>query len=191
MGQWRRISGFTLVELLVVVVILGVLISLAVLSSNNSHISRELGDEAQRIAAVIGVLADEAVLENLEYGLLISDQGYRVLSYDEIEDRWLEGGRSKEHKLPEWMRLDFELDGTPLQLAASVAVESTEGELSHGEDDKKERAHDLQPQLLVLSSGELSPFSLRVYEHHHEINAWVVSSDGFQLPQVAPAVDRQ
>ncbi len=189
----RRAAGFTMIELLVVLVILGTLISLAVLSTGSASSARELRDEAQRIAAVIGLLTDEAVLDSREYGLLIDDEGYRVLRYDEAEARWVDNDARGSHRLPSWARLDLELDGTPLQLVTPVRQGGDRAGLSRDEDgeQRKREAARLQPQLLILSSGELSPFSLRVSERRPDGNAWVVSSDGFGLPEAVPAQERR
>ncbi|TLX57664.1 type II secretion system protein GspH [Stutzerimonas nosocomialis] len=189
----RRAAGFTLIELMVVLVILGTLISLAVLSTGSASSARELRDEAQRIAAVIGLLADEAVLDSREYGLLIDDEGYRVLRYDDAQGRWVDDGARGTHRLPSWARLDLALDGTPLRLLAPVRQGGDRAGLSRDEDEeqRKREAARLQPQLLILSSGELSPFSLRVSERRPDGNAWVVASDGFALPEAVPAQERR
>ena len=62
----NQAKGFTLIELLVVLVILGSLIGIVVLSVGIAGPSRELHNEAERLAGLIGVLAEEAVLENIE-----------------------------------------------------------------------------------------------------------------------------
>ena len=46
-------------------------------------------------------------------------------------------------------------------------------------DEKKE---PVVPQLLILSSGELSPFRLRLEERGAGGNAYALASDGYQLP---------
>lgn len=183
----RRARAFTLIELLVVIVLLGILVSLAALTTGSSSTSRELRDEARRIAALIGVLSDEAVLDSREYGLLVNREGYRVLRYDEADARWREVERRKVHRLPEWMRLELELDGTPLELVAPVRQADDRAGLSDA--DSRGRSHErnsgprLEPQLLILSSGELSPFSLRLSERKAGGSTWRIASDGLRLPQ--------
>ena len=97
----ERERGFTLIELLVVLVIIGCLVGLAVLSTGVAGPSRELNNEAERLAGLIGVLVDEAVLDNREYGLRLDADGYRVLRFDEAKARWQEVGEES-HKLPAW-----------------------------------------------------------------------------------------
>ncbi|HLD65023.1 MAG TPA: type II secretion system minor pseudopilin GspH [Pseudomonas sp.] len=184
----KKARGFTLIELLVVMVILGCLISVAVLATGSASTSRELRDEAQRLAAIIGLLTDEAVLDNREYGLLIRPEGYRVLSYDELQSSWSAYNEQAEHLLPSWARLELELDGEPLKLASPVKKLDDEPGLSTREsEEKKKAASALEPQLLILSSGELSPFRLRVAERLPEGSAYELVSDGFQLPKAEPA----
>lgn len=127
--------GFTLIELMVVMVIISVLIGLAVLSTGFASTSRELDSEAERLAGLIGVLTDEAVLDNREYGLRLERDAYQVLRYDEAKARWLPVARDS-HRLPEWAELTFELDGQPLVLAGSK-----------GEKEQKKGTD--QPQLLI------------------------------------------
>ncbi|QGW21453.1 type II secretion system minor pseudopilin GspH [Pseudomonas phenolilytica] len=183
----RRARAFTLIELLVVIVLLGILVSLAVLTTGSSSTSRELRDEARRIAALIGVLSDEAVLDSREYGLLVNREGYRVLRYDEADARWREVERRKVHRLPEWMRLELELDGTPLELVAPVRQADDRAGLSDADSRGRSRERNsgprLEPQLLILSSGELSPFSLRLSERKVGGSTWLIASDGLRLPQ--------
>jgi general secretion pathway protein H len=189
----RRARAFTLIELLVVLVLLGILVGLAVLASGSSSSSRELRDEARRLAALIGVLSDEAVLDSREYGLLVSDAGYRVLRLDEATGRWDEPDRSRGRQLPEWMRLQLELDGTPLRLLDPARGESDRAGLSRADQapQRSKRRPRLEPQLLILSSGELSPFTLRLSERRADGNAWRLGSDGLRLPQAEPLESRR
>ncbi len=191
MPRARREGGFTLIELLVVIVILGGLVGLAVLSIGSTHSSREIRDEAQRLATLIGLMADEAVLDSREYGLLFSQDGYRVMHYDEAEARWRDAGDGKAHRAPEWMRLELELEGSPLKLVAPVKREDDPIGLSDDEDRERRRAPRVQPQLLILSSGELSPFTLTFSDERPGGTGWVVSSDGFRMPRAEPLEARR
>ncbi len=191
MPRARREGGFTLIELLVVIVILGSLVGLAVLSMGSASSSREVRDEAQRLATLIGLMVDEAVLDSREYGLLISKDGYRVMHYDEADARWRDAGDGKAHQAPEWMQLELELDGSPLKLVAPVKREDDPIGLSDDEDRERRRAPRVQPQLLILSSGELSPFALTFSDNRPGGTGWVVSSDGFSMPRAVPEETRR
>ncbi|MHB8820663.1 MAG: type II secretion system protein GspH, partial [Pseudomonadaceae bacterium] len=110
-----------------------------------------------------------------------------VLRYDEADARWREVERRKVHRLPEWMRLELELDGTPLELVAPV--KQTDDRAGLSDADSRERSRErksgprLEPQLLILSSGELSPFGLRLSERKAGGSTWLIASDGLRLPQ--------
>ncbi|MGK9067016.1 type II secretion system minor pseudopilin GspH [Stutzerimonas chloritidismutans] len=191
MSRARREGGFTLIELLVVIVILGSLVGLAVLSIGSTSSSRDIRDEAQRLANLIGLLADEAVLDSREYGLLVNRESYRVLRYDEAKQRWLDAGDTQAHQPPDFIRMELELDGSPLELIAPTTREDDRAGLSQEGDRERRRAPRLQPQLLILSSGEMSPFTLTFADQRPGGTRWVVSSDGFRMPQAVPLEDRR
>jgi general secretion pathway protein H len=177
--QANQARGFTLIELLVVLVILGSLIGIAVLSVGIAGPGRELHNEAERLAGLIGVLAEEAVLDNQEYGLLLSREAYQVLRYDPLKQEW-QPLASKPHQLPVWAELSVELEGAALELPLPEGEEPAKGALV--------------PQLLLLSSGEISPFRLRLAERRADGMRLQLVSDGFQLPKVEieqPAVRKQ
>lgn len=165
----NQAGGFTLIELLVVLVILGSLICLAVFSVGIAGPGRELHNEAERLAGLIGVLAEEAVLDNQEYGLLLGRETYQVLRYEPTQQAWQPLG-NKPHQLPAWTELSIELEGAALQLPSAEGDAPSSGALL--------------PQLLLLSSGEISPFRLRLAERRADGLRLQLVSDGFKLPTV-------
>ncbi|WP_342245607.1 type II secretion system minor pseudopilin GspH [Pseudomonas sp. OTU5201] len=164
-------AGFTLIEVLVVMVVIACLAGLALISSGVAGPARELRNEAERLAGLIGVLADEAVLDNREYGVRVERDGYQVFFYDESSNRWQalsDGAR----QLPEWAELSIELEGEPLTLPTQA------------KEEKKAEETRPVPQLIILSSGELSPFRLEMGERRKDGLRLQLSSDGFRLPRV-------
>jgi general secretion pathway protein H len=72
--------------------------------------------------------------------------------------------------LPAWAELSVELEGEALHLPQPAA--------------ESRSAANLTPQLLLLSSGELSPFRLFLRERRKNGLRLLLSSDGFRLPRV-------
>ena len=87
-----------------------------------------------------------------------------------------------EYRLPERLQLSLELDGAPLQLAAVAQVDEQATPATGGE---------AAPQLLLLSSGELSPFRQQLSERDKGAAAYELHSDGFSLPLAAPVASRR
>ena len=74
-----RAGGFSLIELLVVVFIIGLFAGAAVLSLNVVGDDRDLERETFRLRSLLDTLMDEAVLQTRDYGVLFTRSGYRFL----------------------------------------------------------------------------------------------------------------
>lgn len=73
--------GFTLVEMLVVLVIVGLMSGVAVLSLPGREESAR--DAALRLAARATLLAEESIIEGVPTGLDVNDGGYRLFRFRE------------------------------------------------------------------------------------------------------------
>ena len=91
-------SGFTLLELLLVITILGVLAGLVMPTLYGDDRRRALGDSVRQAHAVMQLQEEEVVLSGGQAGLLLtrSDEGsqgaihYRWMGWSALEQRWLE-----------------------------------------------------------------------------------------------------
>ena len=144
-------KGFSLIELLVVVFIIGLFAGMAVLSLNVIGVDRELEREALRLRSLLDTLMDEAVLQTRDYGVLFTNNGYRFLVYDYRTMSWLDPVGDellREHRLTE-------------PLAMTLFLEDREVVLDS--EYEPEFGQQPQPQVMLLASGEITPFEARLF----------------------------
>ncbi|MDQ5910870.1 MAG: ral secretion pathway protein [Pseudomonadota bacterium] len=128
--------GFTLIEIMVVMVLIGILASFAVLSIGGGPRDRLL-EEGQRLAALMALQQQEAILSGEIRGIQFSRQGYAILTLSE-KGHWEppEATETLIHRqLPEDLTLGLWVDNRPAPL------EKTDF-----------------PQVLLLNSGEATEF---------------------------------
>ncbi|AHL31774.1 general secretion pathway protein GspH [Pseudomonas brassicacearum] len=153
MGRHSR--GFTLLELMVVIVLIGALLGMVSLAIGPSP-AREARQQAQDFIRVVQQLRERAVLDGQEYGVRIQPRGYQAVR---LETRgWT--AVSALHRLPETLTLGLEQDGQRLTL------DEAQG----------------SPQLLMLSSDEISPFRLFIKVAGQTVSQ--VLSDGLAQPLI-------
>jgi general secretion pathway protein H len=145
-----RSKGFTLVEILVVVLIMAFVISIAVLSVGTAGRDSQLDEEGRRLEGLLGLLHDRAALEGRDFGLRIEPAAYEFLAYDSVQDRWMplsRDGQFRRRTLPKGVSFQLELD------SQQVVIKPIDTNLSSGADQSK-------PQIAVAASGEGTPFRL-------------------------------
>ena len=144
-------AGFTLIELMVVVVIIGVVIAATLLSLGGTGRDSQLEQERDRLAALIEYVRERAALQTIEYGLRCETGGYRFVMYDARTGKWLEDPLDESLRartLPAGLELALSVEGRVIVLPA-----------------RPDPAHrvapaDLTPQVMLFSSGELTIFKL-------------------------------
>jgi general secretion pathway protein H len=90
----RPARGFTLVEMLVVVVIVAVLASTVVLGFVGADREQNLRTEAERLTALIELARSESLQRNEEWGVRVATDGYAskvfspdLLQWEDVEER--------------------------------------------------------------------------------------------------------
>ncbi|MES2918949.1 MAG: type II secretion system minor pseudopilin GspH [Pseudomonadota bacterium] len=158
--------GFTLLEVLMVVLLVGIMSSVVVLSINTGGAERHLPEESQRLAALIEQAANEAVMQNQEFGLRVTAEGYGFLCLDEAEQRWgaCDNEIFRERELPEGLELQLVREGSikALPTLDDAGASTRDRQRRDGEGG----AGAPTPDLFLLSSGESSAarLELRVRE---------------------------
>jgi general secretion pathway protein H len=82
----RHQTGFTLLEILVVLVLIGIILSVAVLSAGGGK-ERELEQEVQRMVSLMRLAKEEAVLNRVELAIKFSPNAYEFLRQE--NDDWV------------------------------------------------------------------------------------------------------
>lgn len=171
-----RQTGFTLLELLLVILVAGIMAGLAVMSVGGNT-EREFRRDVARMQQVLRMAADEAQFNAKELGLWIAPDGsaYGFYTFDEAELEWVpyeaEGFRNE--TLPVAYQLQLALQGEPLDLAQIYR------DALH-KDDKLEGLGDqpFSPLLIFFSDGDYTPFRLWIRHPDVAQQAYVLTGDG-------------
>ena len=166
-------AAFTLLEMLVVVLIIGVMATFAVLYMGNRALDEQMSVEARRIDELVGLAGEQAVQQGVELGLLYTRDGYQFLALDPKTGRWqpVESDLLRARKVPEPFQIELRVEGRVVQPAEPVmkaAADSADGkdkkEASAMGRDSGDGADDgPKPHVMLLSSGEATAFALDLH----------------------------
>jgi len=160
-----RSGGFTLVEILIVMLIVSIMMGVVVISIPSSIETASQETEAERIRAVLQMASDEAIVSGFEIGFDPAENQYAFYQFDDVTQKWmpLKERPFEEHMLPLGVTLQLHVEGSEMEVGESLTV----------------------PPVLILSSGEITPFQLYVRMDGGGIPSLVVSTDGFSEFQVS------
>jgi general secretion pathway protein H len=147
-GRLRRTgacaAGFTLIEIMVVVVIIGVVTAGMLLSVSLTGRDHELEKEGDRLLALFTYAREQAELQTREYGIMFQDDGYEFLSYDQRTAAWrsvFEDDALSARKLPDGLGFKLMVEARPVVLKRPA--------------DSKSKT----PQVMIFSNGDLTSFA--------------------------------
>ncbi|BES71299.1 GspH family T2SS minor pseudopilin variant XcpU [Marinobacter nanhaiticus D15-8W] len=159
----RRSRGFTLIEIMVVMVVVGLMAVIAVVNMGGGAQQRELENAARELFLLMQTASEQAVLNNQEMGLVIDDESYRFLAFNSLERVWepQEERLFSAREVPEWMALTYQTEDN---LPTLPGVE---------DDEDAPR-----PDLVFFSSGEITPFEMQMTAGDNSDLVYSIESDG-------------
>lgn len=138
--QQNSNGGFTLLELMVVIVIIGIMFSFLALSIRVDSPEEAIKTEAQRLNQLIQVALEKAILRGEEYGIVFKPNSYQFAHLTENGWQTIEKDRSlRLRELPQDIIMELEVDQRGFSFTS---------------DQEKSR---IEPQVFLLSSGEITP----------------------------------
>ncbi|MDP6993143.1 MAG: type II secretion system minor pseudopilin GspH [Woeseiaceae bacterium] len=162
--------AFTLIEILVVMVIVGILMAVAFLSFGILGNDDNMDREARRLSSLIQLVTDEATTQGRDFGVEFMTVGYRFVEHDPLLDQWFEvigDDYLVQRTLEEGMEFELTLEERRILLhteAQETAREEVEEEepLLVNRLENRDLTDDYLPHVLILSSGDVTPFELRM-----------------------------
>ncbi|MGF2685679.1 type II secretion system minor pseudopilin GspH [Marinobacter sp. DUT-3] len=153
-------SGFTLIEILVVLIVVGLLAALAVLNLGGGSQQREMENHVREMFLLMQTASEQAVLNNKELGLLLEEGSYRFATLNEQANEWTQPGERmfRQRSFPDWLLVTEFIESDTPRLAS--------------EEDK------LRPDIVFFSSGETTPFEVEFTIGSDSSYMHVLASDG-------------
>ena len=162
----QRARGFTLLELVVVLALIGIILGFARLSFGDGGAAARLEHDARTLAAALRLAQEEAVLDEREFGLRLAADGYAFTRLVDRQWRPLTDARALRPRTVDGeRRLTLRIDGQAVPLPDALQQVD-------------------RPQVFLLSSGEATPFCVAVADRRER--AWRVCMAGDGTVDVAP-----
>jgi general secretion pathway protein H len=138
------VAGFTLLELLVVMVLISIIFTFAMLSMHGDRVSDLMQQESRRMETLLNLASDEAVVKGEELAVRFNHDSYEFMRLGDSGWSSFNDGLLKEYRMPADIDLQLDVSGDPPALGKK----------------KDDDTADL-PQVFILSSGEMTPFSVQ------------------------------
>ena len=181
----RRACGFTLLEVLLVVTIVGILAGVVVLGATDVGRQRAVRAEAERLALAVELARGEARIRNEVWGLALDGDGYLFVRYDQSANEWRDveqtefGGRAAGEDIEFVVSTAFAgSTGAGNDLPWGLVRPDTEVDRTGPANGAAANDTSIAPEIVLYPGGEMTPFRISVTDGNTP--AWVARSDGIQ-----------
>lgn len=184
----RKQQGFTLLEVLVVLAIIGGLMSMATFNASNNPALDKAKETARDLTFLLGAYREDAVFQNADYGIAMDGESMMLLRFEDPErtdpqqdstpQNVQQITQQQKAKLNPWReyahpRLKAEI-ALPEGMAYRLFVDGEEVDFDNLYDDEL----GFTPALEFSSSEEYTPFKLELTNRQDDSFAVILTGDG-------------
>jgi general secretion pathway protein H len=185
-------QGFTLIEIMVVLIIIGIGAGMVSLSIGDATRPQQTKSTARQLYGAMSLALEDAVFLNKQLGLRFDFSGkeeeiaysYQWLLYDPASKQWspIMAEGFEEQLFPDFIDLAIEIEGQTIIVGgdrkndALLTVEEDKDDT--GEDSKKDKKKPLlYPDLYFLSSGEMQNFKILINDKSTPESQYIVAGN--------------
>ena len=172
--------GFTLLEVLVVVAIIGIFVGVAALSTDLVNFDRKMDQEAGRLETLLQYVSEDALMQTQDYGLEFYQNGYEFYVFNQNERAWqsIAADSPLRQRTLDAMQLKLRIDEREVELWPSSEY-ARRVRPSADDDDGEQTGTGPTPQVVIFSSGEFTPFELEIVKASDPFEPGVTLSTEF------------
>ncbi len=171
-------QGFTLMELMVVLVLMGIILSMMTLTVGDGGKYRQLEEESLRLKTLMNMAKEEVIIYSQEWFIVFKDDGYlfeqeKITLKTDVDDSDQDGDGKKpdtvETKKKKTIPIENkifrsrQLEGYHL----SVVIEGEEHSFSLDSDDDEEEEGTIG-RIPIHSTGEMIEFELKIQQEDED-----------------------
>jgi len=171
--------GFTLMELMVVMVIIGLVTASVLIKFRGNTRDTQLDQEAQRLDALFDYVREQAELQTRDYGFRINETGYSFVVFDVLGNQWRpvdEDDALRERGLPPGLKSELVVEGRKVVLTRKK---------------KEKELDDFAPQVMIFANGDVSSFELAVQREETDQIARLYTDDQTNVRLLLPGEVKQ
>ena len=167
-----RSMGFTLIEIMVVVFIIGLITAAAVITFGGEQRDTELDREAERLDALFDYVREQAELQTRDYGFRVNNVGYSFVVFDVLQNQWRtadEDDALRQREFPEGLEPQVVVDGRRIVL-----------------DQKKRDLEEFKPQIMIFANGDLTSFEISLRREGGGVSARIYTDEQLAVRLLLP-----
>lgn len=172
-------AGFSLLEVLMAIVIVGMLFAVVIISFDPFASSdNELEQQADELDYLFEKVIEDALLTNQQYGVRLYSNGYDVLQHGVIDTSngplpaWLAVEAPwAQRRFPEHYVLSMSLNGAAMETPQKTTADETRTDTLT--NSRAEPILPEPPHILLLSSGETTQTKIRLTDTKTSLSVYV------------------